>query len=218
MSNGITAWSYSRYNCYQTCPFQFKCKFIDKLPEEKSSQMERGLRIHKELEKFLNSEGALPEEAQSFSAQFSFLLQEQAFAEMQMAFTQAWKPTGWFKKDTWLRVILDAGLIYDDNTADVIDFKTGKKYGENEEQMELFAVATFNRFPLLTEVKTRLWYLDGGDEDVVDFRAADRLKLRDKWEKKVQPLFADTMFAPRPNDKCKWCSFGKSKGGPCRHG
>lgn len=218
MSNSIKAWSFSRYNCYQTCPFQFKCKFIDKLPEEKSPQMERGLRIHKAAENYLNSEGPLPEEAHSFAAEMQFLLEQQASPEMQMGFTKSWKPTSWFGKDTWVRVILDAALIYVDNTADVVDFKTGRKYGDNEEQMELFAVATFQRFPLLTDVKTRLWYFDSGDEDVADYHVNDVPKLRAKWDKKVEPLFSDTTFAPRPNDKCHWCSFGKSKGGPCRHG
>ncbi len=217
--NPITAWSFSRYNLYDQCPARFKYKHIDKLPDPGSPAMERGKVIHKEGEEFLLNDGLpVPDSFKLFEDQMEELASLDVFAEQQWGFNRAWHPTGWFGKDTWLRVMLDAGVEYEDHTADVIDFKTGKKYGDNGEQMELFALATFFRFRGTKEVVTRLWYVDSGDEDIETFTADQVIPLRDKWTKKVQPMFNDTVFAPRPNDKCCWCPYSASAGGPCVYG
>jgi hypothetical protein len=99
------------------------------------------------------------------------------------------------------------------------DWKTGKKYFANEEQIELFALAGYRRFPFVTEVDTRLWYTDASPDDNEVQRVYTTKELeaiqRD-WTKKVVPMFKDKRFAPTPNDKCGWCPFSKAKGGPCK--
>jgi len=52
----LKAWSYSKFSCYKTCPFQFKCKYIDKLKEPPAPPLVRGIAIHQECEDFLNGE------------------------------------------------------------------------------------------------------------------------------------------------------------------
>lgn len=217
----ITAWSYSRLALWEQCPLAFKLKNIDKIKEEQSPAMARGDKIHKQMAAFAMGTGARPAEAAKFgqlSDELAAMPTDIKVVEQQWGFSKSWRPTGWFGKDTWLRVILDAGVIYPDGTADVVDFKTGKKYGTNKDQMELFALATFCRFPHLSHVTTRLWYLDSGDEEVAEFEQDNRSEAIEKWEQRVAPMFEDNVFAPRPNDKCKWCSFARSKGGQCKFG
>lgn len=219
----VTAWSFSRVEMYERCPFQFKCKHIDRLPDPGSPAMERGDKIHKGTAAFLTSDAPLPPEAHRFEQLLNELKAMPAtarFVEQQWGFTKAWQPTGWFGKDTWLRVVLDAGVVYEDNTADVIDHKTGKMYNHNSDQVELFAAAVFRRFPTVEHVTTRLWYFDvpEGNELVAEFDKKDVRGIMEKWNARVEPMFAETLWAPRPNDKCKWCAFSKSKGGPCRFG
>jgi hypothetical protein len=116
--------------------------------------------------------------------------------------------------------VLDAVVVYEDNTAVVIDHKTGRKYATNEDQMRLFGLAAFKKFPELTEVSTRLWYLDQPEDNEVEFTYYKReeAKIQKDWEKAIQPMFNDRKFPPRPNDKCKWCFLGVSKGGDCKFG
>lgn len=221
--NAITAWSYSRLALWEQCPLAFKLKHIDKIKEEQSPAMARGDKIHKQAAAYIKGEGAdeVPAELIKFAAlmrEFRAMPTEYKVVESQWGFDPNWRPTGWFAKNTRLRVILDAGAVYPDGTADVADHKTGKKYGTNADQMELFALATFCRYPHVSHVTTRLWYLDSGDEEVAEFEQDTRSELIEKWEQRVAPLFTDTVFAPRPNDKCKWCSFARSKSGPCKFG
>jgi hypothetical protein len=109
-------------------------------------------------------------------------------------------------------------VIYDDNAVEIIDWKTGKQYEENKDQVELFAMTAMVRYPETEKVITRLAYFDSGAQVMNEFDAKDREALKAKWAAKVRPMFEDTVFAPKPSEKCRWCNFSKSKGGPCRFG
>lgn len=226
MSNGITAWSYSRYADYKQCPLRFKLKYIEKRPEPGSPAMQRGSDIHKLGESFLAGKGVskkkpkVPQEYQYFRDEMLQLLDLNPMVEQQWGFKRDWTPTSWFGNDTWLRIICDVGVVYDDGDADLIDFKTGRKYDTNEEQVELFSTSIFNKFPDVNKVTTRLWYLDidpEKDENEVtrEYTRAEAAAIMKDWEKKVVPMFKDKRFAPTPNEKCRWCAFSKDKGGPC---
>lgn len=216
--NGVKAWSYSAYALYKQCPLKYKLTKIDKLKEPQSKAMARGNAIHKKCEDYLVStqEIPVPKEALTFRPQMEQLKGLDPFVEQKWGFTNQWDATkGFFGKDVWLRVICDAGVIYPDNTADVVDFKTGKLYDTNEEQIELFANAVMFRYDHITHVTARLWYLDSGDEIIREFSRTERDKVREKWEKQIYPMFTEEVFAPRPNNFCKWCHFRKDNGGPC---
>lgn len=224
--NAVKAWSYSRYALYELCPLKFKLKHIDRIPEPGSDAMERGNAVHKELADYLVSgagAGTLPvivksREQQAIYREMRAIPDENKVVEQQWGFTAKWRPTGWFGGDTWFRSILDYGVMYDDNTFEAVDHKTGKRYGSNDEQVETQALAVMCKFQPVTHVTTRLIYLDGGEEEIAEFEARLRPLLAAKWEKKVQPMFTDTIFAPRPNEKCRFCHYAKSKAGLCRFG
>lgn len=217
----ITAWSYSRVELYERCPLAFKLRHIDKVPEEPSPAMERGNRVHADLAAHILGQGPIPAEGAKMAGmlgELAALPMAMKSVEQEWGFDRHWNPTGWFGKDTWLRVKLDACVVYPDGTADVIDHKTGKKYATNNDQMELFALAVFRKFPDVVQATTRLWYVDSGDEVAKDFVVVDADYLMARWEQRIEPMFADTVFAPRPNDKCRFCSYAKGKGGPCKFG
>lgn len=219
----VTAWSYTRYADYRRCPMFFAYKHLLKIKEPAGPAMQRGRDIHKEGEAYLTA-ARKPRSVPSSYVHFSDELQQlrglNPMVEQQWGFREDWSPTGWFDKDCWVRNVLDVGVLYDDDTADVIDWKTGKKYGSNDEQMELFGLSTFAKFPNLQQVTTRLLYLDIADpvENKVeaDFFAKEVPGLKKKWEKAVRPMFADRKFPPRANSKCVFCFLSKAKGGPCR--
>lgn len=226
--SAVQAWSYSRYELYVQCPLKFKLRHIDKLPEPKAPAMERGNTVHKAVAAYISVPATIesvqpPPEA----SQFLHLMNElraipDKQVEQQWGFTAAWAPTGWFGAGTWFRSILDVGVLYADMTFEDIDWKTGKKYDSNQEQMETQALAIMCRLKPVAHVSTRLAYLDSGEESFDEFPARDKEKLMRKWESRVAPMFADDMFVARPNDKCKWCAFSRSnwtgKGTPCKFG
>lgn len=221
MGNGITAWSYSRYADYQQCPALFKYKHIDRLPGPTSPAMERGSTIHKEGELYLSS-GRQPRQPpksyKHFHEEMKQLRKLKPMVEQQLGFTKFWRPTGWFGRDTWLRIVCDVMVRYDDNTVDLIDFKTGRKYDTNEEQVELFSTAPFMLWTEVNSVTTRLWYLDQPDDNEVirEYTRKEFHVIMRGWEKKIIPMFNDKKFAPTPNNKCGWCPYSKRKDGPCQ--
>lgn len=232
MSNLVKAWSYSRYADYQQCPARFKYKHIDRLPDPGSAAMQRGSDVHKEGELYLKAgkRSKPPASYKYFAEEMKELVSLSPMVEQQWGFTREWKPTSWFGNDTWLRIICDVTVLYDDDTADLIDFKTGRKYGTNEDQVELFAMGGFMMWPEVNHVTARLWYLDvpdgPNDGDINPESTANTTireytrdqfnKSRAAWEKRIKPMFNDTKFPPKANEKCRWCAYSKSKGGPCK--
>lgn len=236
MSNGVTSWSYSRYNDYSRCPKYFFEKHVKKNPRTKESSpaMRRGIEIHKKGELYLLTPKAkLPPEYVHFKTEMAQLKTLDPLVEQQWGFTKDWQaidggprdPNGWFHATTFLRIVTDATVVYDDNTADIIDFKTGKMYGTNQDQMDLFSAGPFMRYPKLEGVTTRLWYLDvadpqgtGANEVTQEFTRRDFERIKKEWDKRIRPMFMDKKFPPKANDKCRWCPLGQSKGGDCKFG
>src|SRR5262245_51001335 len=134
--SAITAWSYSRLSLWEQCPLAFKLKHIDKVKEEQSPAMARGDKIHKSAASYITGQSALSPELGKFNVLLTELQRmppDVKVVEQQWGFTKNWRATGWFGSDTWLRVILDAAVVYPDGTADVIDHKTGKQYETNRD-------------------------------------------------------------------------------------
>jgi hypothetical protein len=225
MSNNKLAWSISRLHLYEMCPLRFKLKNIDKLPDPPNPAMQRGLDVHKKAENFVKGTLTyIPRELYSFDAQFRELQvlkddpEATVLLEEKWCFTDDWKETSWFGKDAACRVVTDASVVYTDGTADVVDYKTGKPYGANQDQMKLFSLAAFIKFEDLKTVTTRLWYVDTGDEICETFYEKDIDPILDEFEPRVEKMRADRTYAPRPGPYCKNCPYSKSAGGPCKYG
>ncbi len=219
------AWSYSRLADYEMCPAKFAYKHIIKIPEGSNEAFVRGNAVHKLAERYVNKElGPEPApELASFGALFKMLYADNAgvMTEQQWAFTEKWEVTGWFAKPpkmAWVRNIVDLAINHGDGHVTLVDYKTGKKYDTNEDQVEQFGMSAFLRFPEVRTVETRLWYLDSGEEVTRNMTRDTLTSLKAKWKTRTEPMFNDRIFAPRKNSKCKWCAFSGNAGGPCRAG
>lgn len=121
--NGVTAWSISRLNTYTQCPFKFKLTAIDKIREPSSPAMERGAAIHKEAEVYLKgADLVVPTSLSLMTTEFLELKEHRAEAELEVTFNKDWGITGWFDKDAWCRIKIDAMVLLGD-TIKIIDFK-----------------------------------------------------------------------------------------------
>lgn len=236
MSNGVKAWSYSTWSNYDLCPLQFKLRKIDKLPEPQGPAFKKGIEVHDGVAKYVTGAAAhLPDVALKFPNMVALIEEirvlpaEAKQVEQQWGYKSDFSPTGWFDRGNekvWFRSVLDVGVCYDDMSYEDVDWKTGKRYAvSNDLQMETQALSVFYRMPAVKHVTTRLAYLEAGGPlgsaegfEFGEFTASVKQSLADKWRKKVEPMFTDTVFAPRPNDKCKWCHFSRSNTGKCAFG
>lgn len=230
----IAAWSYSRYAFYAPeaggCPAAFNYKHGitgPKYPDPPSPAMARGDDIHKGLARYFGNTqmGPPPEEITNKDA-LALIEDVKAWpdkvVEEQWAYTKDWKATGWFEKAAhkaaWFRSICDVAAFFPDMSVDTPDWKSGKRRESKIDQMETQALAVMCRFAPVVRVKTRMVYIDSGDEESAEFVVADKQKLMDKWTAKAVPMLTDTQFLPRPNELCRVCNFRKSNAGPCRFG
>lgn len=225
MSTAPVAWSFSRWDLHHTCPLKFKLRVIDKLGEPAGAAMLRGRVVHNTIRDYLSHppghQPPLPVEAAGKALDLVVEIDKGDWSKMveqQWGYTREWYATGWFGNATWFRCVLDVAIIYDDNTAEVIDWKTGKPRGTYGEEMELFAISLMARAKHVTHVTTRLAFTDAKAEVFEEFPRSDLDKLIAKWEAKVRPMFDDTTYLPRPGEACKFCAFSKSNGQQCRYG
>lgn len=219
------AWSYSAWSDYDTCPLKYHGRKVLKLPEPYSKPLDDGNTFHVQVAEHVTNPAAPPPE-RPIHPRIQTVVEQlrdtpDKTVEQQWGFTRDWKPTGWFSKGTkatWLRVVLDVGLAYPDGEAIVGDWKTGKRYDTNDEQMELFAIAAFSQWTWIQKVETRLWYVDNGHEECATFERSSLPSLTAKWEARAVAMLADRTWAPKPNDKCRFCVRARQAGGDCKFG
>ncbi len=213
----ITAWSYSRLKTWKQCPYKLKLTAIDRLREPESEPQVEGQRTHKAAEDYLNGERQDVDDAlKLFAEDIAAMREAGAQPELRLAFRRDLTVTTWFSGDAWLRVIFDVFIQNGAAAVYVGDLKTGKPRIEDRDQLELFALAAFIFMPDVQEVDTELLYTKLGKPVPQRFERSDMARLKTKWFAEAEPMLNDTEFLPNPTQLCKWCSFRKENGGPCK--
>ncbi len=234
----IVSGSFTRLSDFETCPYRAKLKYVDKIPEPERGEPtkgkewadERGSRIHDEAEQFVKGEiETLPLDLVHFSKEFHQVRElhnkGMITTEEMWCFDEHWKPikeTDY--KNTRFRIKMDLTVRINPTWAAVIDYKTGKRYGneiKHDQQKLTYAVGMFKRESKIQKVTTELWYLDLPNEDLfptVLTRAQAGRLLRSLDERNKRMLEA-TSFPPKANKyNCRWCPYNGKKGEQiCKH-
>lgn len=217
MKKMVTNWSYSALKTYKQCPRKLKLGRLDGIKEPMSPPLERGVAIHKLAEDFVaEKQLAIPCELAKFKEEFLHLQAVGARAEEEWAFLRSWEPCGWHDPSVWIRMKVDA-FHFDGPRMTIIDYKTGKVYGENKGQCSFYALGAFIMFPEITSIDVHLWYLDSGDTVSDNYEREEMDDMKAWWEHEARPMLCDTTFAPRPSYMCKWCFFSNRKNGNCEY-
>jgi hypothetical protein len=148
--------------------------------------------------------------------------------EEQMAFDRDAKPVSWFGPNAYWRFIWDVGVI-SEKEVNAVDYKTGQPRGSYDDQMQIFAIPAYWKYPDLEVFTGHLVYLDHGDSIAYKIDRAQfygpsgdpsaRDGLYGVWMNNVAAMESDRAFVAKPsNDACRWCPFHKKKGGPCTVG
>lgn len=122
----------------------------------------------------------------------------------------------------WHRSKVDAIVIPDPEQAIVIDYKSGKKFGneiKHAEQTQLYALNAILRFPKIELVTTELWYLDAKELTRATFTRAQILRFKPGFNARGKAMTTATEFPPNPNVySCQFCQYGPWNGGQCKVG
>lgn len=229
----IRSWSFSRLSDYEKCPLLAKLKYLDRIPEPERKLPEgktehandRGSRIHDECEQFVRGTRPFPKEAAYFREEFDSLQSRYkngyVLLEHEWGFDDAWKECDWNR--AWLRLKLDANIHLSNEHVAVVDYKTGKKFGneiKHGEQTQLYGLSVFLRYPMVQRVTAELWYLDANDLTSLDITRSAGMRLLKPFDKRARCMTEDEVFKPNPNTySCRYCPYHPATGsGDCPHG
>ena len=230
--NHINKVSFSRLQNFEKCKYLAKLMYIDKVPEPErplprgktEHANDRGTRIHDAAEMYVRGGVELIDELVEFELEFIELrdLFEKGHVQLEgeWAVNLEWEPVAWSSDDAWCRMKLDAMVLSEDKThARVIDYKTGKRQGneiKHTEQGQIYQLATFLRYPSLENITVEFWYTDLGETDRKQYSRFQGTQYFDKYNNRLLAVTACTDFKPNPNAfSCRWCPYN---GNACEHG
>ena len=223
----LRAWSFSALGVFEECPYRSYIGRVKKIPEPSGPAAERGTMIHDLAEAYVKGDGPFPSK---YYKHFQSELEELRLGyangtvevEGEWAFTQQWQPTRWIAKDTWVRIKLDAYVKQGDGSARVIDYKSGKKIGneiKHSQQCLLYAIAAFLRDPELEFAQTELWYVDQNDTTIKSYTRKQALHFLPKWHSRGVAMTTCEEFDPNPSKwNCRWCAYKEGDHPECRYG
>ena len=188
------------------------------MPQTGSIASNRGTDTHALIEKYLISGAELPFEL-SYSQGFLGELRASAhlvLPEHKLAVDKDWVGVGWDSPDAWCRGILDLLIVPRGAKATVYDWKTGKMYDEHYEQKELYAALVFaNLAEEIVEVEAIHVYLDLKKNTTRTYHRTQVEPVHQRWKARADKLLQED-YTPLPGWYCRYCSYSKLKGGPCK--
>lgn len=229
-----TSWSFSKLGDFQKCKKYFWLKHEEKIPEperplpkgKSEHANDRGSRIHDNLEGYVRGDhdDLCAEADKHFGTEIDFLrvLHEEGKVELEgeWGMSEAWEISPW--TGAWLRLKLDALVHVGDDEAIVIDYKSGRKNGnevKHAQQLQLYALVTFLRYPHLEVVDAQLWYVDVNEVTSQTFTRAQGLRFKSGFDKNGRILINTKTWPANPNRfSCQWCQYGPEHTGHCSEG
>ena len=226
----IKSWSYSRLQDYQSCPHKAYLKYVERIPDPRPSPAaDRGTAIHQLAEDYVCGKlKKLPQELVKFKDMFTNLAKEykrgNVSLEGEWGFNKDWEPCDY--ATAWGRIKADAVQKLSPTHYVVIDYKTGKKFGneiKHKEQLNLYALALAIREPEVQELTTQNWYLDQKEGENLTTTDATRKQAMTKYlkyfDKLAVKMTTATKFPTNPNKfSCQWCPYSPRGTGDCKDG
>ena len=211
----ISSWSFSRLTVFEQCKFRAKLQMVDKIPDPTPHPAaDRGTEIHQTCEDYVRGTAELRKEMRHFEEEFVVLRdlfkKGKVSLEGEWGFTRDWEPCDY--KKAWLRAKADAVVWLSPTHVVVIDYKTGKRFGnevKHGEQLQLYALCMMVRHPEIERVTVELWYLDQNEMAPLDLNRKMCMRYLKLFDIRGHKMTSCTEFPPNPNIfTCKWCPYG----------
>jgi len=225
-----THWTVSALKDFETCPAKYQWSYLYDaedwrklgyrvVPSTGSPAMQRGTDIHQTCEDYLLGkvaiEGLHKEIPNAWRNLVRGLKDIGATPEEMWTLDDGWNVVPDNDKSMWLRMKIDAHYLPSKDELVVVDYKTGKPYTSNMEQVELYALAGFAKFDDVDYVQGELWYFDSDEPHEKTFKREAAPKLARKWEQRATALLEAKSYPAKLNRFCNWCPYNYGKGGPC---
>ena len=129
------AWSFSKLKNFETCPRRYQAIDLEKIVKEKPSEaLERGDELHEAMRKRVQGDEPLPPHLIYMERWAEKLTRDLhpyqiTQTELKLSIDKEGQPTGYFDRNTWLRVKIDYLRILPSERGDaghLVDYKTGK--------------------------------------------------------------------------------------------
>jgi hypothetical protein len=205
----IDPWSFSKIKAFEQCPKQFYHMRIAKdYAESETEAMLYGTAFHEAAEAYIKDGKSMPARFDYAVAALDSLKSKQGhkLCEYKFGLTKNLDPCGFDDGDVWFRGIADL-IILDENSAWVVDYKTGKsaRYADKG-QLELMALTIFKHFPQIEKVRAGLLFVVSKDliKDVY-MRDTEKI-LWNKWlsdYSNMEQAFENNVWNPRPSGLCR---------------
>lgn len=219
-------YSASKISLYDTCPRKFKFKYMEKIPVEKEEfglALEKGKYIHHVLEHY-------PFKPPKFEFQYStkedinryqltlrkvisdvyvnsLLRSKGNEKELSFFINDTW---GFAEKSTYLRGYIDL-IVFDNDSVLIIDWKTGKKYGFDDNQINLYALIGFlvakEKGLPINSVKCLYYYTQTLEYITKTFTLEDLDSLKEFLRQKIDHIEGDFLFEKNVNKNCGYCDY-----------
>lgn len=225
MKTTLDSWSISKLFVFEECKYRAKLQWLDKVPDtQPRPAADRGTQIHLEAEEYICGRGELTHGLRHFADDLEALRlaysNGKVTCEDEWGFDKNWQPTEW--KSAWLRLKADATCLLSDDHISVVDFKTGKRFGnelKHARQLQLYAVCALILHAQVKKVTCELWYFD--QNEMADFTMHRKQlgKYLNIFNKAGLEFTSETQFPASPNIfSCKYCPYSPSKQGDCQYG
>lgn len=217
----VKAWSFSTLKKFENCQWAVKLGKVDKIYVESGEAAQRGTLIHDGCEAWVR--GKIPElpadgrtKFDAFSADFAQLREDfragKVSLEDDWGIRKDWSPCDWDDEELWGRAKLDGFVMENENSCVIIDYKTGKKFGnemKHADQGLSYALHAMHRYPELDVFKVEFWYIDEGVKMIRSFNRRQLSMLLLRYHNRAVKLTTTRDFIPSANaHTCRFCEYG----------
>lgn len=211
----MICFSYSRLSCYKQCPLKYKYHYIDKIEVDiPRPALIKGSKIHSVLETIEEYSGGSEHDSviQNFikSPLGAEILSRPSIREHCIKLNENLDADDSLTKNTARMIGYIDRVNTTENGVDLIDYKTGKYKDmrwQDFEQLGIYGIYMFSKFPQLNELNLRYVYVEHAKENtkVLTRKESDIKKITLKAE--LDAIENAETFAPKKQVLCDWCDF-----------
>lgn len=222
------SWSDSYLNVWEKCKLWAFFQYVKRLPYERPDAARRGLDVHAVLESFISEDGPsgpIPPSVQSFSEELHMLGRYASSRlvdkELKIGINRDWMRVSW--GEAWGRFVYDARVRFSPRERLIIDYKTGRKSGneiKHTQQGQRYMLSEFLLEPETEIVHVEFWYTDENDLMTTTYTRAQGLKFfKHINARAIEATNPDQEWKPEPSAwACRYCPYRQDRGGQCHVG
>jgi len=217
----VVQWSFSSLKDFVGCPKRYYEVKVAKNFETKTTEaITYGKEVHSALEHYVRDGKELPLNYKRFQEMMNALMAipGKRYCEYEMGMHLDKTPCSFHSKSRWVRGIADL-LVVDEDTAYVVDYKTGNDKYPDLDQLKLMALLVFTHFPKVNKVKGALLFILKNN---LISETYERFQVDSLWDhftpkvKRLELSYQKNEWPVNPTPLCGYCpvvtcEFNKEK-------